>query len=287
MSRLREAIVNHDGKPESHSKDKSMAMTIEDVHMVYRSSKRVTEKQLDKLEAQLGAALPKGYRSFMTRFGHGWINDYLQFYCPDQELIKTQRERIIEWFEDFGDAAHYKGAKLKASDFENCIQFAVVLDTPLLFACPRFPGSAFELDGLDITQHRSGIEKLDRVLGMGSFPFAYFIPLEPVAAHRYFACQSKTLGVDEVVKAFVDACKSKVHVIDKDEGEGLHNRSPAFWLFPEKPGVHLHIYAVDNGRQRKVYVTYATSPKLLSKVETFVEKVFQLIGMKFKPAKPY
>ncbi len=42
-------------------------VTIDDVHAVYRSSKRVTEKQLDTLERELGAELPRGYREFLTR----------------------------------------------------------------------------------------------------------------------------------------------------------------------------------------------------------------------------
>src|SRR5262245_47368294 len=99
----------------NHVSDKTKArVTIEDIHPVYRSSKRVTEKQLDAVERELGAELPRGYRAFLTRFGHGWINDWLQIYCPDTDLLQEQRESLVQRFEEYTskDMIIYNGARL-------------------------------------------------------------------------------------------------------------------------------------------------------------------------------
>jgi len=91
----------------------------DDIHIVYRSSKRVTAKQLDRLESLFGAELPRGYRAFLTQFGHGWINGWLQFYCPDATLIKYQRESMLQDFDDESQGdIDYDGAQLTRADMK-------------------------------------------------------------------------------------------------------------------------------------------------------------------------
>lgn len=129
-------------------------MTIDDIHAVYRSSKRVTQKQFDALQRELGAELPRGYRAFLTRFGHGWINDWLQIYS-DAELLQQQREALVR---RFGDDTHdytidYDGAKLSEEEINTCVQIGIDQDVTQLFACRSFPGSVFAWSGLTITQH--------------------------------------------------------------------------------------------------------------------------------------
>jgi hypothetical protein len=261
-------------------------VTINDVYPVYRSSKRVTENQLDALQRELGADLPRGYRAFLTRFGHGWINDWLQIYCPEPKLLHEQRELLVQRFGEYTRdiTIIYKGAKLTADDINTSIQIGINQDVMQLFACRRFPGSVFAWDNLWITQHSAGVGVLDP---FGIDRFAYFFPLEPVPEFRSLACQSKRLGVREVVQALQDRCKGRVHVIDVDEGPGLGTRSPAFWLFPQKLGVKLHVYGVETDRDRRVYLKFGTSPKLLSKVEALIEETSNQLGVMFKPARPY
>src|SRR5437667_10823596 len=107
---------------------KQARLTIDDIHAVYRSSKRVTEKQLDALERELGAELPRGYRAFLTRFGHGWINDWLQIYCPDADLSQKQRESLVQRFGDYTRefTINYDGAKLTEDDINTSVQIAIV-----------------------------------------------------------------------------------------------------------------------------------------------------------------
>jgi hypothetical protein len=261
-------------------------VTIDDIHPVYRSSKRVTEKQLNALERELGAELPRGYRAFLTRLGHGWINDWLQIYCPDADLLRVQRESLVRRFSEYtrDDMIPYQGGKLTEDDIKTSVQIGINQDVMQLFACRRFPGSAFAWDGLGLTQLTAGVEVLDP-FGMRVDGFAYFFPLEPVPEYRSLACRSKRLEVREVVQALEDRCKGPAYVIDVDEGPGLGTRSPAFWLFPRTLGVKLHVYAVETDRDRRVYLTFGTSPKLLSKVDALIEAASYQLGVKFRPAR--
>jgi hypothetical protein len=52
-------------------------------------------------------------------------------------------------------------------------------------------------------------------------------------------------------------------------------------------GVKLHVYGVETGRDRRVYLTFGTSPKHLSKVDTLIEEAADQLGVKFKPARWY
>lgn len=262
-------------------------MKIIDIHAVYRSSKRVTEKQLDALESRLGAKLPQGYREFLTQFGHGWINDWLQIYCPDAELLQKQREALVRRFDDYtrNYGIEYDGAKLTADDMATSIQIGLNQDVLQLIACPRYPGSAFAWDNLTITQHKTGVELLDPFAAVDKFP--YFFPLQPAPEHRSLACTSKRLQVQAVVQALEDYCQGAAIVVDVDEGPGPGKRSPAFWVFPQTLGVKLHVYAVETDRDRRVYLTFGTSPAHLAKVETVIEEVSNQLGSKFKPARRY
>lgn len=261
-------------------------VTIDDIHLVYKSSKRVTKKQLDALEQELGAELPRGYRAFLTRFGHGWVNDWLQIYCPDAELIREQRDELVRRFGEYTREGmiRFDGAKLTENDINTCIQIGINQDVMQLFACRRFPGSVFKWDGLYVTQLKTGVEVLDP-FGMRVDGFAYFFPLEPVPTHRSLACQSKRLEVSQVVQAVEELCKGAVRVIDVDEGPGLGARTSAFWLFPLKLGVKLHVYGVETSRDRRVYLTFGTSPKLLPKVEALIEAISNQLAVRFKPAR--
>jgi hypothetical protein len=284
---MRKVSPPESGRKNPTSGKTQARVTIDDIHAVYRSSRRVTEKQLDALQSELGAELPRGYREFLTRFGHGWINDWLQIYCPDAGLLQQQREALARHFGD--DTRDYTidycpGAKLREDDIHTCVQIGIDQDVTRLFACRRFPGSVFAWSGLTITQHTAGVEVLDPFAGMRMDKFAYFFPLKPVPEFRSLACQSKKLAVQEVVQALEDRCKSPVHVIDVDEGPGLGSRSPAFWLFPEKLGVKLHVYGVETDRDRRVYLTFGTSPKLLSKVDAVISEASNQLSVKFKPA---
>jgi hypothetical protein len=264
-------------------------VTIDDIHLVYRSSNRVTEKQLDALERELGAELPRGYRAFLTRFGHGWINEWLSIYCPDADLLKEQRESLVRRFGNYtrNYTINYDGAKLTEDDIKISVQIGTNQDVMQLFACRRFPGSVFAWDNVTITQHTTGVEVLDPFAGMRMDRFAYFFPSEPVPEYRSLACQSKRLDVQEAVQALEERCKGPVYVIDVDEGPGSGARSPAFWLFPQKLGVKLHVYGVETPRDRRVYLTFGTSPKLLSKVDVLIEEASNHLGIKFKPARWY
>ncbi|MEQ8790768.1 MAG: hypothetical protein RIC55_31005 [Pirellulaceae bacterium] len=265
---------------------KHARVTTNDVHAVYPASKRVTVTQLNALQREFGAELPRGYRAFLNRFGHGWINDWLQIYCPDAALLNEQRESLVRDFLQYtDDYTSFDSAKLSEADMRSCIQIGIDQDVMRLFACPRFVGSVFAWSGLAITRHKAGVEVLDPFAGMRMDKFAYFFPLEPVPEYRSLACQSKTLDVQAVVQAVEDRCRGPVHVIDVDEGPGLGTRTPAFWLFPEKLGVKLHVYAVETDRGRRVYLTFGTSQKLLSKVDTLIGAVSRKLGVKFKPAR--
>ena len=263
-------------------------VTIDDVHAVYRSSKRVTEKQLDTLERELGAELPRGYREFLTRFGHGWINDWFQIYCPGADLWKAQRESLVRDFlqhaRDY--TTSFDGAKLSEADIRSCVQIGIDQDLLRLFACPRFPGSVFGWSFLTITRHKAGVEVLDPFLGRDIDRFAYFLPLEPVPETRSLACESKRLQVSEVVESLQDRCKGTVRVIDVDEGPGLCTRTPAFWLFPQDLGVKLYVYGFETDRDRRVYLTFDTSPRSVPRVDALIEAVEEQLGVKFKPARP-
>jgi hypothetical protein len=266
---------------------KQTRVTIDDVHAIYPSAKRVTEKQLDTLEREFGVGLPRGYRAFLKRFGHGWINDWLQIYCPDAGLLKEQRESLVRDFLQHTReyTTSFDGAKLSEADMRSCVQIGIDQDLMRLFACPRFPGSVFAWSSLTITRHKAGVEVLDPFAGMRMDKFAYFFPLEPVPEYRSLACQSKKLKVQEVIQAVEDQCKGSVRVIDVDEGPGLGTRSPAFWLFPQGLGVKLHVYGVEIERHRRVYLTLGTSPKLLAKVVLLIEEAANRLGVKFKPAR--
>lgn len=263
-----------------------MSITIDDIHVVYRSSKRVTQKQLDKLETEFGAKLPRGYRSFLINLGHGWINDWLQIYCPKADLLVEQRNSLTQRFEEYTRKGMltFKGAKLKLEDINTSMQIGIDQDVMQLFACPRFPGSVFEWSGATITHHKAGVELLDPIAGMRMESFAYFFPLQPVPEYRSLACQSKRLAVQDVVQSIENLCKGDIHVINVDEGPGPSSRSPAFWLFPEKLGVKFHVYGVETSKYRRVYLTFGTSPKLLPKVESVIEKVADQLDVKFKSA---
>jgi len=264
-------------------------VTLDDIYPVYRSTKRVTKKQLDALERKLGSELPRGYRAFLSRFGHGWINDWLQIYCPDSDLLNEQRESLVQDFlqhtRDYNTA--FDRTKLSEEDMRSCVQIGIDQDLMRLFACPRFPGSVFEWSFLTIRQHKAGVEALGPIAGMRTRPFLYFFPLEPVPVSRSLACQSKRLEVREVVESIRDISKGEVHIIDVDEGPGLGSRSPAFWLFPQKLGVKLRVYCVETTVDRRVYLTFDTSPKHLPKVEALTEEVSDRVGVRFKPARRY
>src|SRR5262249_45376452 len=98
---MRKASPPESGRKHPISGKTQARVTIDDIHPVYRSSKRVPEKQLDALRRELGAELPRGYRAFLTRFGHGWINDWLQIYCPDADLLHKQRESLVRRFGEY------------------------------------------------------------------------------------------------------------------------------------------------------------------------------------------
>lgn len=256
-----------------------MPITIDDVHAVYRSSTRVTEKQLDAAENQLGAELPRGYRAFLTQFGHGWINDWLQFYCPDTNLLEWQREEMLQQFDDDSQGAiACDGGKLTRSDIVSSIQIGIVTDVRYLFACRRFPGSLFDWSGRTITQHETGLEVLDPFAALGMDKFAYFIPLQPVSENGYVVCRSKRLTVPDVVQAFEDQCGESVHAID------VSREIPAYWIFPEKLGVKFHVFAGKDNRYGNTYVKYRTAPKVLAKVESIINLAGEQLGVKFKPA---
>jgi hypothetical protein len=52
-------------------------MRVVDVYVVCRSPDRVTAKQVDRLERAVGFPLPRGYREYLTRLGHGYLNNWL------------------------------------------------------------------------------------------------------------------------------------------------------------------------------------------------------------------
>jgi hypothetical protein len=279
-----------ESRRKNHVSGKTKAkVTIDDIHPVYVASKRVTDKQLDALERELGAELPRGYRAFLTRFGHGWINDWLSIYCPGADLLQEQRESLARRFGDYTRdyTINYDGAKLTEDDIKTSVQIGINQDVMQLLACRRFPGSVFAWENLTITQHTTGVEVLDPFAAMRMDRFAYFFPAEPVPEHRSLAYRSKRLDVREVVQALEDRCKGPAYVIDVDEGPGLGTRSPAFWLFPQKLGVKLHVYAVETDRNRRVYLASGTSRKLLSKVDALIEEASYQLGVKFKPARWY
>lgn len=260
-----------------------MSITIHDIHVVYRSAKRVTEKQIGQFEEMFGAALPLGYRQYLETLGHGWVNDWLQVYLPETELVSRQRDSLVHDF-SASPALNFQGAKLKASDLNDAVQIGIDQNATRLFACPRFPGSVFEWSGLSIVRHKRGFEQLDFVAGMRMERFAYFLPLSPIPENRSLAYQSKKLPVEDVVQTLKDNCEGDSHVVDVDEDPGPGSRSPAFWIFPEQLGVMFHVYGVESARSRRIYLTFRTSPRLLPKVDALVQSVTTELGAKFKPA---
>jgi hypothetical protein len=47
------------------------------------------------------------------------------------------------------------------------------------------------------------------------------------------------------------------------------------------------VYGVETDRARRVYLTFGTSPKLLSQVDAVIEEASIQLGVKFKPAHWY
>lgn len=266
---------------------KRVRVTADDVHVVYRTAKRVTKSQLDALERTLGAELPRGYRAFLTRFGHGWINDWLQLYCPGAALLAEQREALVRDFLQYARDYDrtFDTARLTEGDVQSAVQIGIDQDLLRLFACPRFPGSVFAWSSLTITRHKTGVERLDPFAAMRMDRFAYFFPLDPVRESRSLCCRSRRLLVTDVVEALRLAAGCQVRVIDVDEGPGPGTRSPAFWLFPEKPGVKLHVYGVETARARRVYLTFGTAPNLVSKVDSLIGEASRRLGVSFEPAR--
>lgn len=263
-----------------------MSISVDDVHVVYRSSKRVTQKQLDSLETEFGAELPLGYRRLLMTLGHGWINDWLQIYRPDADLLAEQRNSLIQRFTDRPPLA-CKGAKLRMADINTSVQIGIDQDTTQIFACKRFPGSVFEWSGFTITRHKRGLESLAAIAGMRMERFAYFFPLDPAPVHRSLACQTRKLAVQDVVQALEEHCRGDSYVVDVDEGPERGSRTPSFLVFPRKLGVKLHVYAIETDRTRRVVLTLGTSPKLLPKVEALIDSVAEALGVRFKPAQWY
>lgn len=262
---------------------KKSSIAIDEINEVYRSSNKVTDKQLDRLQADFGAELPRGYRNFLKRFGHGWLNDWFQIYCPDKKQMLAQRQTIVE---DFNQeirlrSMEFQGAKLKEDDINSCIQIAIDQDVTRVFACPRFPGSVFTMSYLTTKQYKTGFENLAPFLG--GDPQAYFVPLKPTAKHDSYACQSKKVQVDDVVDAIQDLVPGDVKVVPVDEGGG-ELIAPGFWLFPEKLGVKFYVFCLETEKYRRVYLKFCTSQKLLPKIETLIEKVAVSVGVKFKRA---
>jgi hypothetical protein len=268
---------------------KHAQVTIDDVYAVYPSSKPVTQKQLDGLQRELGAELPRGLRDFLTRFGHGWVNDWLQIYLPDAGLLKEQRESLVRDFHQYtcDYTTSFDAAKLAEADMRSCVQIGINQDVMRLFACSRFPGSVFAWSGLTITRHKAGVEVLDPFAAMHMDRFAYFFPADPAPEFRSLACQSKRLEVKDVVHALKEQCKGTVHVIDVDEGPGMGMRTPAFWVFPEKLGAKLHVYGVESAHDRRVYLTFGASPTHLPMVESLIEEASGQLAVKFKSARWY
>jgi hypothetical protein len=66
-------------------------MRITDVYIVCPSPDRVRAKQVDCLERTVGFSLPHGYREYLTRLGHGYLNNWLMVYLPGLEMVESQR----------------------------------------------------------------------------------------------------------------------------------------------------------------------------------------------------
>lgn len=256
-----------------------MPITLGDVHAVYRSSKRVTPRMLDRVVAALGAELPRGFREFLTRLGHGWVNDWLQFYCPDARLIENQRSEMLRQFEDDRlGAVDCRGAKLTRTDIASSIQLGIVTDVRYLFACPRFPGSLFDWSERTIVRHRKGIEALDPFAALDMDKFAYFIPLNPVSENGSLVCQSKRLAVTDAVQALERHCRGTVHIVDIGRG------TPAYWIFPARLGAMFHVFARADNPQAGVRLKYRASPKAFARVQSVIEEVEGTLQVRFKPA---
>ena len=255
-----------------------MPITIDDLHPVYASSETVDPQELDRLESEFGADLPRGFRAFLMKFGHGWINDWLQFYCPDTSLLQNQRERLLVQFDSQHEYLMYEGPDLTRDDIAGSIQVGIVTDDMHLFACPRYPGSLFDWSEGTISHHNTGIELLDPFAALHMEKFAYFTPLQPVPENGYVVCSRKKLAVGDVVQAIRQQCGGAAHQVD------VGGEIPAFWVFASNLSAKFHIFAGRDSHSGNVYTKYCTSPEALSKVETAIHAAEVQLGVQFKPA---
>lgn len=262
---------------------------IDQPHLVYLPATTVTEAELDALEAELGAELPRGYRAFMSRYGHGWINDWFQLYCPDPQQVREERDDFAADYErnlrDYPSSMTFTGARLGVDEIAECIQIGVNQDMLRLLALPRHPGCVFAWDNLTVTEHTSGVEDLEPFAAMRMDRFCYMMPFDPEPAHRSFACQSKRVGVDSIVELVRSRVEGEIPIVDVDEGPNPGSRSPAFWLFPEKLGAKLHVYGVVDSNPRRVYLTVATSVDRLDRVVEFIEEMSKDLPAKIRPSR--
>jgi hypothetical protein len=261
-----------------------MPITLDDVHVVYPTDDPVSSDKLDELEDAFGVALPTGYREYLTRLGHGSLNDDLHVYCPEANLRDEQRRENAERFGDWSFS--FDGPELTQADIDAAIQVGVTLSTPVYIACPRFPGKLFKLDwGGEIICLETGFEILDPLSGMLACGFAFFHPLSPAGDCLYFASTSKRLEVEQVTKAFSELCSNgRVHAYDVPDDKA---RSPHVCLLLEALGTRLQVFRTPLLKQPRVQLQAHLPEARTDDFKEVLHEASERLGVKFKPARAY
>ncbi|HQX52741.1 MAG TPA: hypothetical protein PLY87_29330 [Planctomycetaceae bacterium] len=258
-----------------------MTFRLEDIHVVYPTDEPVSSNELDELESQFGAPLPFGYRDYLTRLGHGWLNDDVQLYCPDAKLREKQRELLAQEFAD--SRFSFDGPELTQSDINDAIQIGICLRNTIFIACPRYPGRLFDLYwGGEIKCLESGVEVLDPLSGMLACGFAFFEPVSPAAISLNFASASKRIEVYNVTQSIRSLCSDgAVHVFDILGDSG---RTPYECIFLEAIGARVQIFRAGSEKSPKIHLQAHLPKSRCKDFEAVLEAVAQQLRVTFKPA---
>lgn len=254
-------------------------MRVADVYVVCPSPDRVRAKQVDRLERAVGFPLPRGYREYLTRLGHGYLNNWLMVYLPGPGMVEGQREYVSKLFPRFFPYCQFTGPKLAEADVDSCVKVGYTLDGQDVLACPRFPGWAFVVYW-DWGVHgvKTGFERLDRLSPSGfDLPrgFMFFEPNHADFLQRRFACPRKVGPAD--LEAFFGEKRAWAPAHSFWSGEG---ESAQLWLFIKALKARLVLYQRD-----RTYLEARIHKGRLPALQARLRDAEEGFGVRFKPSR--
>jgi hypothetical protein len=232
---------------------------------------------VDRLERAVGFPLPRGYREYLTRLGHGYLNNWLMVYLPGPGMVEQQREYVANLFPNY-HYFEYTGPKLSQADIDACVILGYTLDGQDVLACPRFPGWAFVIFwGGHIHGVKTGFERVDRLhpAGFSTGRFMFFEPNHADYLQRRFACPLKVAPAD--LEAFFGERRASApdHVWRNSEGQ-----TAELWLFIKALRARLVLYQRDR-TYLEARIHKDRLPNLLVRLQDAGER----FGVRFKPSR--